>query len=144
VELTTGKLEKVLRDNGYRLTDQRMAVLRVITSTHDHLTPVDVHRRVRSAYPTIGIVTIYRMLDVLFRLKLICRVHAQGECRSYLLRRPEGHHHHLVCSSCGTVVDITSCDITGLEKKISRQTGFQIQGHLLEFQGLCHNCQITG
>jgi Fur family transcriptional regulator, ferric uptake regulator len=138
--MNTTKLEKVLREHGYKLTNQRLAVLSIIEISHDHLTPAAIYERVKLEYPTIGIVTVYRMLDVLLRLKLVCRVHSQGDCRSYLLRRPDGHHHHLVCSECGTVVDFTNCDIGTLARRISKKTGFQIQGHLLEFQGICHKC----
>ncbi len=138
--MNTTKLERVLREHGYKLTNQRLAVIKVIESSHDHLTPAAIYDRVKLEYPTIGIVTVYRMLDVLLQLKLVCRVHSQGDCRSYLLRRPDGHHHHLVCSECGTVVDFTNCDIGSLARRISKKTGFQIQGHLLEFQGLCYKC----
>jgi Fur family transcriptional regulator, ferric uptake regulator len=138
--MNTNKLEKVLREHKFRLTNQRLAVIKVINNSHDHLTPAAIYDRVKLEYPTIGIVTVYRMLDILSQLKLICRVHSQDDCRSYLLRRSNEHHHHLVCSDCGTVVDITNCEIGSLAKIISKKTGFQIHGHLLEFQGLCYKC----
>jgi len=132
-----------LKVHGYKLTPQRRAVLDIIASSRDHLTPSEIFARVREHRPAIGIVTIYRTLDVLTDLDLICRVHGEDGCHSYLMRRPSGHHHHIVCSNCGTVVDFMKCDIEALERKISRQTGFKIQSHLLEFEGLCHRCQVV-
>ncbi len=95
---------------------------------------------VRQEHPGIGLVTIYRTLEVLSQLGLICRVYTQGE-QSYLLRRPLEHHHHLVCSSCGKVIDFTHCNLSELERKLSEETGFKVEGHLLEVMGLCKKCQ---
>lgn len=137
------KLERILRIHGYRLTVQRQAILKIIASSQDHLTPKDLYSRVHEEHPTVSLVTVYRMLDILDRLKLICRVHDQNNCRSYLLGKQDIHHHHIICSLCGTVVDFTNCDINILEKRLSQETGFRILGHLLEFRGLCQTCYKT-
>lgn len=131
----------LLRQRGYRLTPQRRAVLQVIAGCREHLTPRDIHERVRLRHPGIGLVTVYRTIDLLSELGLICEVHADDRRRSYLLRRPEEHHHHLVCSDCGQVVDFTGCHLDGLEHRLSQQTGFVIEHHLLEFVGCCPSCQ---
>lgn len=139
--LTGKSIANILRRQGYKLTPQRRAVLDAIALSHDHLTPADIHDRVRHEHPGIGLVTIYRTLDILDKLGLICEVHSGGNCRSYLLRRPQEHHHHLICSDCGTVADFIDCGLSELEQKVSRETGFEIEGHLLEFAGRCQNCQ---
>ncbi len=131
----------MLKQRGYKLTPQRRAVLNVITHSHEHLTPAAIYERVYQEYPGIGLVTIYRTLDILTALGLICEVHSGGNCRSYLMRRPEEHHHHLICSDCGSVVDFGNCDFGELEQKLSKETGFEIESHLLEFLGKCRNCQ---
>ena len=130
-----------LRRHSYKLTPQRRAVIRAITSSHDHLTPAAICDKVRQEHPGIGLVTIYRTLDLLADLGLICEVHSGGNCRSYLMRRPQEHHHHLICSECGTVADFTDCDLSELAHRLSRETGFEIEEHLLEFSGRCQNCQ---
>jgi Fur family ferric uptake transcriptional regulator len=134
------KVATILRQRGYRLTPQRRAVLKVIAGSRDHLTPGEIYQDVNKLYPTIGLVTVYRTLDMLAGLGLICEVHAAGSCRSYLLRRPSEHHHHLICSACGAVVDFTGCDLSELEQRLSRETGFEIEGHLLELFGRCQDC----
>lgn len=139
--LTGKSIANILRRQGYKLTPQRRAVLDAIALSHDHLTPADIHDRVRHEHPGIGLVTIYRTLDILDKLGLICEVHSGGNCRSYLLRRPQEHHHHLICSDCGTVADFIDCGLSELEQRLSRVTGFEIEGHLLEFAGRCQNCQ---
>jgi Fur family ferric uptake transcriptional regulator len=138
--MTINAITNQLRRSGYKLTPQRLAVITVISSTHDHLTPSAIYERVKQEYPTIGLVTIYRVLDVLTKIDLLCRVHAEDNCRSYLMRRPVGHHHHIICSDCGKVADFSDCNLDKLQEIISRATGFKIKGHLLEFDGLCREC----
>jgi Fur family ferric uptake transcriptional regulator len=139
--LTEKKLASILRRHGYKLTAQRRAVIGAIAVSHDHLTPAVIHDRVCEEHPGIGLVTVYRTLDILAGLGLICEVHSGGNCRSYLMRRPHEHHHHLICSNCGTVADFTNCDLSGLQQRLSQETGFEIDSHLLEFSGRCTGCQ---
>jgi len=138
---TEKKISAILRQQGYKLTPQRRAVLNAIALNSDHLTPAEIYDRVRREHPGIGLVTVYRTLDILASLGLICEVHSGGNCRSYLMRRPQEHHHHLICSDCGTVADFTDCDLSELEQRLSQETGFEIAGHLLELSGRCHSCQ---
>ena len=143
MKLTANRIAGILRDHGYKLTPQRHAVLKVIASSHDHLTPEAIYEKAHLKNPDIGLVTIYRTLDLLSELNLVCRVHAADGCRSYMMRRPTEHHHHLICSSCGRVVDFTGCALADLEQRLSQETMFDINGHLLEFYGLCPDCRVV-
>jgi Fur family ferric uptake transcriptional regulator len=140
MKLTANKIAGILRKHGYRLTPQRHAVLRVIAGSHDHLTPAAIYEKVRQEYPSIGLVTVYRLISLLSELNLICRVNLSGDSQGYLMRRPTEHHHHLICSQCGRAVDFTDCDLAPLEDRLSRETGYIIEGHLLEIHGRCPEC----
>jgi len=137
---TEKRIERELRRHGHKITPQRRAVIDAIVQSREHLTPAAIHERVRNEYPGIGLVTIYRTLEMLAGLGFICEMHAGGSCRSYLMRRPAEHHHHLICSGCGKVVDFTDCDLDGLERRLAKETSFKINGHLLEFLGQCRKC----
>lgn len=134
------KIATILRQHGYKFTPQRWAVIQAIASSQDHLTPADIYNKAHQEHPKIGLVTVYRTLNVLARMGLICELHAGGSCRSYTAAASE-HHHHLICSSCGRVVDVGGYDLSDLEQRLSLETGFEIEDHLLEFVGLCHSCQ---
>ncbi len=136
---TQKQLSLVLSQNGYKLTSQRRTVLNTIVNSSEHMTPADVYKRARSENPQVGLVTVYRTLELLSDLGLICRVHRGGLSRSYTLA-PAGHHHHMICTQCGIVTDFTNCNLSELESKLSNETGFKIEGHLLEFSGRCRNC----
>ena len=135
-----------LRRHGYKLTPQRRAVIHIITSSQDHLTPAAMFEKVRQNHPSIGLVTVYRTLKLLAELDLICELRTADNCPSYTAGTPQHHHHHLVCSGCGKVIDFASPrliehDVAKLEGKLSRESGFRIDEHLLEFTGLCELCQ---
>ena len=137
---TEKKIENLLRRQGYKITSQRRKILAAITSVNEHMTTAEIYDKVCQDDPSVGLVTIYRTLEILAELGLICELHVGGNCRSYLMRRPVEHHHHLVCSECGTVIDFTDCDLSGLEDKLSKDTHFEIDGHILEFIGRCRRC----
>jgi len=140
MRLTKRKIATILRQHGYKLTLQRQVVIQAISSSQDHLTPAAIYEKVHQDHPNIGLVTIYRTLEILAELELICKLHAGGSCRSYTISTPQ-HHDHLICSSCGTVVDFTGHNLSDLEQRLSKESGFRIDGHLLEFIGLCQTCQ---
>ncbi len=140
MRLTERQVVATLRQHHYKLTPQRRAVIRTIASNQDHLTPAAIYQRVHQEQPNIGLVTIYRTLQILAELKLICELHAGDSCPSYTISA-SGHHHHLICANCGRVIDFAGYDLTELEQRLTLETRFKINRHVLEFTGLCQACQ---
>ncbi len=137
----TGKLVAAeLKRKGFKLTPQRRAIIGVISQSQEHLTPADIYAKLKAKHRGIGLVTVYRALNMLERSGMLCEVHIGDTCRSYL-KRPSGHHHHLVCKGCGKVVDFSDCELDDLEQRVTQDTGFRIDRHLLEFLGRCPECQ---
>jgi Fur family transcriptional regulator, ferric uptake regulator len=137
----TRNLSTILKQKGYKLTPQRRAVINAIAKSNNHVTPAELYEQAHSEHPGVGLVTVYRTLKMLSGMGLICELHGEGHSRSYLLRRPAEHHHHLVCSGCGFVVDFASCALNDLERRLIDSTGFVMEDHLLEFHGRCPQCQ---
>ncbi|MFC1900526.1 Fur family transcriptional regulator [Chloroflexota bacterium] len=140
MRLTEKKLLAALRKNGYKLTPQRRVIVKTITSARDYLTPTTIYEKIHRTNSNIGLVTIYRTLELLAGLGLVCELHAGGKQHSYTTSIPQ-HHHHLICSGCGTVVNFAGHHLEKLERSLSRESGFRIDEHLLEFTGLCRTCQ---
>ncbi len=141
MRLTANRIAGILREKGHRLTPQRHAVLKVLAASHECLTPDAILVRAREVAPDIGRVTVYRTLETLGRYGLVCQVHSAVGVRGYMMARPEGHHHHVVCSVCGATVDFVDCGLGTLEERLARETGFALAGHLLEFYGTCPECR---
>jgi Fur family ferric uptake transcriptional regulator len=135
------KMLAALKQRGYKLTPQRQAVVRAILLSPYHLSPADIYEKVSQLYPGIGVVTVYRTLEILTRLGLICELHTGGDSRSYVVRESKEHHHHLICTGCGKVIYFTSCGLEKLSQRLSREVNFEIKTHLLEFFGRCHSCR---
>ena len=136
----TTEAGEALRDLGYRLTPQRQLILTAIQDSDDHISAEEIHAQVCAKYPHVNISTVYRTLELLKNLDLV----TETDLGSGLFRyhfADKGHHHHLICSECGAVVDFADCDLGELEERLSQETGFEIEGHLLEFLGHCQGCQ---
>jgi Fur family ferric uptake transcriptional regulator len=132
-----------LHGSGCKATPQRLAVLGAIDGIRERFTPNELYADLHKIHPDIGLVTVYRTLKLLSDAGLVCRMERTGKAQSYA-RRPEAHHHHLVCTACDKVIDVASCGLNDLEKKLANDTGFAISDHHLEFEGLCRQCQSSG
>ncbi len=133
-------LTKALSERGYKLTQPRRAVLRVVAETSASLTPAEIHQRARKFYPQTSLVTVYRTLEVLVECATIRRIHQSDGCHAYA-RASEGHAHHVICERCRSVVEFDCCDLGDLLAAVQRRTGFHVEGHWLELFGACPNCR---
>jgi Fe2+ or Zn2+ uptake regulation protein len=131
-----------LRGGGNKITPQRIAILKAIDGMRSQFTPQELYRKLSVEHSEIGLVTVYRTLKLLAQSGLVCLMGYNGRSQIYA-RGPEHHHHHLVCAGCDKVVDIPSCGLDELEKKLAHETGFAISDHHLEFTGLCRDCQAA-
>jgi Fur family ferric uptake transcriptional regulator len=134
------ELAEQLSAHSYKLTRQRRAVLAVVASSEEHLSPAEVYEKAKSICPEIGLTTVYRTLDILAKLGVIKRVHLDKSCHSYA-PASQGHRHYLVCTDCGSVVEFDGGDLSALLDAVSAQTGFEIEGHWLQLFGRCPVCQ---
>ena len=128
-----------LRNAGYKVTPARQAVLQVIEQEGEHLEPAEILRRAQTIHPAIGRATVYRTLELLTQLNIVRPIYIGEHGPTYI--RAEGGHHHLVCSSCGIVIDFDQCVAEQMSAELAERFGFQIQSHLLEFYGQCAACQ---
>ena len=133
-------LHAALQRQGIRLTRPRAAVLQVLEGTAEHLKVAEVHRRAMQIAPRIGLASVYRTMDLLARLRLVKHVHLDHRHRHYA-PVTDAHCHHLVCNTCGSVVEFSDCRADGLTRILSRRTRYRIDGHCMDFFGQCPKCQ---
>lgn len=129
-----------LASRGYRLTEARRVVLEALISTGGHISADELFALSRTDGAEIGRATVYRTLDLLTELGLV-RPTYQGTGAAHFILLIDGHHHHLVCTKCHDVVEIDSCILANLESQEAGNSGFEIQGHLLEIYGVCEKCR---
>jgi len=133
------RLTRALQVQGLRLTRARLAVCRVLAEATEHLKVAEVHRRARRIDGRIGLASVYRTMGVLERLTLVKHVHMDHRHRHYATAT-EGHCHHLVCRTCGVVVEFSDCQADAMVKVLVRRTKFRIEGHSMDFFGQCPAC----
>jgi Fur family ferric uptake transcriptional regulator len=129
-----------LRQAGHRITQPRRAVVQALMEKKGHQSPSEVHARARTYCSTIGLVTVYRTLDLLTEMGFARRVHTEDGCHGYV-NATRGHRHHLICRSCGAAIEFEGCDLSAFFDRIGRVTGYRVEEHLLELVGLCPTCQ---
>jgi Fe2+ or Zn2+ uptake regulation protein len=131
------ELRRHFNQTGLRFTPQREGVWRLFASDPAGFT---IPQAIGSLAPLgIGQATVYRTIKALLDLGYLKWVHDKGGEHRFVASRP-GHSHMLVCRSCFKVVEFGDCDLSVLEKLIATKTGFTIEGHHLEFFGLCPEC----
>ena len=135
-----------------RWTGPRDEVFNVLVGTQEHLSAIDIFARLRASSPEIGLTTVYRTIELLETAGLIRRVSGHGrKCGSRTARGDrEDHHHHLICTACGRIVNYRDFEAEELslvrrtEERLARKHGFLIRDHNIEFLGVCAGCRPGG
>ena len=121
-----------MRGRGYKATPQRLAVLGALAAE-----PHQSMGELRQRCPQVGIVTVYRTLDLLTGLGLVRRLDL-GDGPRYELA--DNHHHHLICDSCGDISEFEECPLD-LDRLPVGSSGFEVNAHSVEVYGLCAACR---
>lgn len=105
-----------------------------------HQTAEDIYKTLLEQGEEIGLATVYRVLTQFEGAGLVTRHHFEGGQAVFELNQGE-HHDHLVCVSCGRVVEFMDEVIEQHQKQIAKDNGFEITEHSLIIYGRCKNCQ---
>jgi Fur family transcriptional regulator, ferric uptake regulator len=141
-------LLSVLTARGVRLTRPRRAVVHVVTRLQRPVSVAEIHERLSGRDVNLG--SVYRTIALFCRLDVMrLAASSRGTQRFELSERFIGHHHHLVCRTCGDVQDLDGCVLrkpvlARLEQQIRRTTQFQVMDHDLRLYGVCARCGPAG
>ncbi len=130
-----------LADQGFRITGPRRDVVSAVCRRDESFSAEDLYEELRSTHSGVGRATVFRTLDLLVGMRLLDRVHRPDGSHCYVLGGP-GHRHHLICSSCGTVIEFQDCNVAELVAGLTSRTHFRIESHWLELYGTCERCQV--
>jgi len=122
-----------------RRTRQRTAVQEVLAELHEFRTAQQIHDELRKRGDSIGLTTVYRTLQSLSDAgELDALRNAEGE--TAYRRCSDGHHHHLVCRSCGRTVEVSGPAVERWANAVAAEHGFREVSHDLEISGTCDSC----
>ena len=129
-----------LRRQGYRITPQRMMILESIENSDTHITAEDIYAEVIKKYPRVNISTVYRTLELLKQLGLIYEIDL-GEGKVGYHPEGKGHHHHLICRKCHSIIDINESSLFSVKAVLLQAFDFDADLKHLALFGLCEKCR---
>jgi Fur family ferric uptake transcriptional regulator len=133
--------QRVLAQAGHHTGAARKALLELLDSQTCALTAIEIEDTLRASDRPVGRASIYRILDQLERLHLIQKLQVgQTMARYEPIRSGAGHHHHLVCDSCGAVMPFTDPDLESAIRKLSRRVSMRVEEHEIVLHGACREC----
>jgi Fur family ferric uptake transcriptional regulator len=130
---------KTLKEKGLKLTPQRRLIVDAIHETNVHLTTEEIIAHVQARMPEVHKSTIYRTLDLLE--KAGCVYKSELDAHTIYHHAEEGHHHHLVCSQCGRIIECEEDLFKSLENTLIKQYHFHVDFKHLVMSGLCEECR---
>lgn len=131
-----------LREQGHRLTPQRMTILSILTSSEDHLSAEQVHEMVKAELPMTSLATVYKTITLLKGMGELLEL-GFGNFSSRFDGKKNHPHPHLICIRCRKIVDLQIPALEATPHTISQAYGYQIVGSRLDYFGICPNCQPT-
>ncbi|MBF0451957.1 MAG: transcriptional repressor [Candidatus Magnetomorum sp.] len=124
----------------YKLTPQRIAILKILSERFDHPRPEDIYDDLQQQLPTTSPATVYKTLTVLKKLKEVLEIQYSHESNRYDAVNPFPHP-HIFCTACQKITDLDFSEYDILQKKIALQTGYHVETVCLEVAGVCPDCQ---
>ncbi len=140
------KFKDLLKQNGLKVTNQRVAILEVLNNRPGkHLTAEEIYDYVKKKFPEIGLATVYRTIQLLSDLHLIDKLNlGDGYVRYEIGRKNKEeschHHHHLICLDCGDIFAFQDDLLETLEERIKETLGFVVEDHEVKLYGHCKKC----
>ena len=129
-----------LKEHEFRITPQRMAVLKVLAVSEGHPTVERIYETVRADFPTTSIATIYKTVNLLKELGEVLELGFPDGSNRYDGNKPYPHP-HVICTECKKIIDPDLNGLKNLTKEVIKETGFQILNHRVDFFGTCRDCQ---
>jgi len=114
--------------------------LSAIEDSDDHISAEEIYAQIVAKYPNVNISTVYRTLELLKRLGLVTETDLGGGRVRYHSAE-KGHHHHLVCEKCGTMIDIDESTLARLQDVLFHRYNFSARLSHLAIFGRCEKCR---
>jgi Fur family peroxide stress response transcriptional regulator len=135
----TGILSKI-KGRDFRLTPQRLAIIRILVASEEHPSVDEVYQEVRTQFPTTSPATVYKTISLLKELDEVLELGFPDGSNRYDGKRPYPHP-HAICTKCRKIMDPEISSVAELSEEMKKKTGYTISFHRLDFFGLCPECQ---
>lgn len=132
-----------------RSTRQRAAISTLLETVDDFRSAQELHDELRRRGENIGLTTVYRTLQSMAAAGVVDTLRTDtGEStlrtdtgESVYRRCSEHHHHHLVCRSCGSTIEVADHEVEAWAAEVAARHGFSDVSHTIEIFGNCADCR---
>ena len=142
--------EEKITNSGFKVTKPRDIIIEVLSGANNLLTADDVYMEVKNVDPSVGVATVYRTLELLTRLKIVCRI-ILGSGRSYYMLSRECAKEtfvYMICNNCKKIITNNQCLQSAVkvrlrenaEETIMKNCKLQVDNYQILFTGLCDDC----
>ncbi|HSM24659.1 MAG TPA: Fur family transcriptional regulator [Anaerolineaceae bacterium] len=133
------ELISVLKQQGFRMTPQRLELIRIIAASEGHPSALQIYETIKNQFPTMSQATVYNTLTLLKEMNQVLEIDFHGDSH-YDGNRPE-EHPHLVCLECKKILDADLDIGNGNIALLESTTGFKIVRSQISFFGFCPDCK---
>ncbi len=128
-----------LRDNGHKITPQRLAIVKILANSESHPSVEDIYVQIKKDFPTMSLATVYKNIILIKTLGEVLELGFPDGSNRYDGNKPYPHP-HVICIKCRKIVDPDLDSLDGMKKEVSLETHFNILYHRLDFFGICNDC----
>ena len=136
--MQTNQVIDLLKEEGFRITPQRTAIVDYLLKTEDHPSAEVIHNIVKKRYPMVSLSTVYKTLDLLKEKSLVNEIEVEGEAR---FDAHTDEHINLVCMNCGKIEDIDEESLKEIQVKAAKKSKYLILKSSFELLGYCSVCK---
>ena len=136
--MQTNQVIDLLREEGFRITPQRTAIVDYLLKTEDHPSAELIHNVVKKRYPMVSLSTVYKTLELLKEKSLVNEIEVEGEAR---FDAHTDEHINLVCMNCGKIEDIDEESLKEIQVKVAKKSKYLILKSSFELLGYCSICK---
>ena len=133
------ELIAALKERDFRLTPQRVELVRLIASSEGHPSAAQLYARIKRQFPTMSQATVYKTLAILKELGQVLEIDLRDDSH-YDGNRPQPHP-HLICVRCNKIVDGKASLDQDAMKKMAKGSGYTILRPQISLYGLCPDCR---
>ncbi len=131
-----------LQGRGLRVTPERIQILYAVLETEEHLQADELAFRLKRAGSRVSRATVYRTLVHLVEAGLVRKVDfGEGHAHYENAVKGDGHHDHLICETCGKVIEFLDPQVEKIQEEIAARYQFLLTGHQFQLSGTCEDCR---
>ncbi|MEN6414121.1 MAG: Fur family transcriptional regulator [Veillonellales bacterium] len=129
----------LLRDKGFKVTPQRLAIYNVLAGTKSHPSVEMIFNQLQPLYPTMSLATVYKTIEILKTIGLVQALNVGED--SFRYDANASSHPHICCIQCGRVDDLDGIDAEEFIGQVAGKTAYRLTGQQFYFYGICPACQ---